>query len=86
MSPMTIHHLEGPLEQARGVIGRYPGPDEEYHFIFDSVRRRGIHMVGVRKPLEVQWWIDDECVRTEVLTPLTGHARYQANRIVERRP
>lgn len=82
----TQHVLTGFVEQARGVIGRYPGPDEEFVFEFDSLGRRDIHMVGVRRPLEVEWYRDGELVRREVLRPWLGFAVEKADRVIERRP
>jgi len=76
--------LTGPLEQVRGVIGREPAPDEAFVFPFDEVARRPVHMVGVRKPLRVEWHVDDRCVRTEELAPWTGYASHRADTVVER--
>jgi len=76
--------LTGPLEQVRGVIGREPGPDEAFVFEFGEVARRPVHMVGVRKPLRVEWHVDDRCVRTEELSPWTGYASARADTVVER--
>lgn len=73
-------------EQSRGVIGRYPEPDEEYVFEFDGVARRFIHMVGVRRPLRVEWYIGDELQAAETLRPWTGWGWEPADRVVERRP
>jgi uncharacterized membrane protein (UPF0127 family) len=72
--------------QLRGVIGRYPAPDEAYVFEFDAVARRPIHMLGVRRPLRVEWFIDDDRVRTARLRPWIGYGAARANRVVERRP
>jgi hypothetical protein len=74
------------LAQARGVIGRYPEPDQEFVFEFDEVRERDVHMVGVRRPLQVEWYVDDDLVRVEELKPWTGYASAEANRVIERRP
>jgi len=78
------HRLTGPLEQARGVIGREPGPDEAYVFAFDGIADRLVHMVGVRKPLRVEWHVDGHCVRSEELAPWTGYASHRADTVVER--
>ena len=74
------------LAQARGVIGRYPDPDQEFVFEFDEVRKRDVHMVGVRRPLQVEWYVDDDLVRVEELKPWTGYASAKADRVIERRP
>lgn len=82
----TDIHLTGPLEQTRGVIGRYPQPDERYVFEFDTVRPRFVHMVGVTQPLHVEWHARDELVAEQDLRPWTGWAIHRADRIVEAQP
>ena len=82
---MTDITLTGPIEQARGVIGRYPGPDERYVFEFDRVAPRPIHMVGVRRPLLVRWLAADGMV-SEVLRPWIGYGRARADVVTEERP
>lgn len=78
--------LRSGWEQSRGVIGRYPGPDEKYVFEFDGVARRFIHMVGVRRPLRVEWYIEGELQSSETLRPWTGWGWKPADTVVERRP
>lgn len=78
--------LDSTFQQARGVIGRYPRPGERYVFPFDAVAQRLVHMVGVRRPLQVEWYADGSLVAREVLQPWTGWARYRADRIVEQQP
>jgi len=74
------------LSQARGVIGRYPEPNQEFVFEFEDVGERAVHMVGVRRPLRVEWYVDDDLVRVETLSPWTGYAAADADRVIERRP
>lgn len=78
--------LDSILSQLRGVIGRYPDPGQEYVFEFDDVAKRDVHMVGVRRPLQVEWYVDDDLVREEVLQPWLGYASAEADRVIERRP
>lgn len=78
--------LSSPLQQLRGVIGRYPAADQEFVFEFDQVAERDVHMVGVRQPLEVEWWRQGDLVRVEELKPWLGFASAPADRVVERRP
>ena len=78
--------LRGPLAQARGVIGRYPGPDDRVVFAFDGVAPRLVHMLGVHRPLRVRWLVGDACVRESVLRPWVGIGRARADRIVETQP
>lgn len=83
---MTDIRLTGPIEQARGVIGRYPAPGERYVFEFDRVAPRGIHMVGVRRPLLVRWLARGELVAESVLRPWIGYGRHEADVVTEERP
>lgn len=78
--------LTGPLEKARGVIGRYPENGERYVFEFDGVAPRTMHMLGVRRPLRVMWYADGELTFSTVLQPWFGLGRAPADRVVERRP
>lgn len=80
------HRLTGPLEQARGVIGRYPDPDEDYEFVFSRTRRRRFHMLGVPKPLRVRFYLDGEVQLDTVMRPWIGTAAARCDRVVESRP
>ena len=74
------------FSQARGVIGRYPEPEQEFVFEFGDVDDRLVHMVGVTQPLQVEWYVGDDLVRVEELKPWTGYASAEADRVIERRP
>jgi hypothetical protein len=78
--------LTGPLEQARGVIGRYPAPDERYVFEFRTVAPRLVHMVGVRRPLRVTWYAGGRKRHQRVLRPWIDVDVALADRIVEAAP
>ena len=78
--------LDSPLQRARGVIGRYPEPDERYRFEYDEVAQRSVHMIGVRRPLQVTFLIDGKVTGEAVLRPWTGVAKAPADTIVEERP
>lgn len=80
---MTDHHLTGPLEQLRGVIGREPSPDERYIFEFDTVAERSVHMVGVREPLHVTFIAEASQTLDVELRPWTGYASARADRVIE---
>lgn len=82
----TQHILKTPLEQMRGVIGRYPGPTEAYIFDFQISKQRGVHMVGVPQPLTVEWYQDENHVTTQNLAPWTGLASNTCDKIVEYQP
>ena len=83
---MATHVLTTPFQQARGVIGRYPGPDDRYVFEFDAVQPRTVHMVCVRKPLQVTFEADGEVVEETVLSPWIGLARARCDRLIEQQP
>ena len=83
---MTDHHLTGRLSRARGVIGRYPDPNERYIFEWTGVAGRPIHMLGVRRPLVVEWHIAGAMVVRETLRPWVGRASHPADRVIEYRP
>jgi len=79
------HVLDGPIEQARGVIGREPGPDERYIFRYDRPQMLGVHMIGVWKPLLVTWLLEDELVEQEVLRPWIGRAKHYGDTVIEQK-
>jgi len=82
---MTDIVLETPWQQARGVIGRYPDETERYVFPFDDVAKRRVHMIGVRRPLRVNWFVGNSLHAEEVLQPWTGTAAHTADKITEER-
>lgn len=43
-------------------------------------------MLGVRRPLVVEFYCQGELVREETLAPWTGHASAECDRFIERRP
>ena len=83
---MTDHVLTDPFEQMRGVVGRYPSRDERYIFDFDTVKKRGVHMFGVFRPLTVGFYLDGELVKERTLLPFIGRAKAICDRVIERRP
>ncbi len=83
---MSDYILDTPYQRARGVIGRYPEDGERYILSYDSIAERGVHMVGVRRPLRVTWMAGDEIAKQEVLEPWTGTGSARADRIIEERP
>ena len=78
--------LDGHLGQVRGVIGRYPDEGEEYVFEYDRVAERGIHMLFVRRPLDVMWVVDGAVEHRETLEPWTGFGVHRADVVIESRP
>lgn len=78
--------LETRWQRARGVIGRYPAPDERYILEWDRVDERPIHMVGVRRPLLVTWLAEGVVTQETLLDPWTGHASARADRVIEESP
>lgn len=83
---MIEHILSGPIQKARGVIGRYPDENERYVFPYDEPQMLGVHMIGVSGPLLVRWLLDDELVDEQVLMPWTGSHSAYADTVTEQRP
>jgi len=83
---MTDIYLDGPLQRARGVIGRYPDDDERYVFAYDEPRVLAVHMVGVQRPLLVEWLLEDDVVGSEVLQPWVGSGEAWADTVIESAP
>lgn len=71
-------------ERTLGVIPDQP-LDDGYGlaFEYDDVGRRGVHMLGVREPLEVVWLQDTVVVDLERLRPWVGRHAAQADTVVE---
>ena len=80
---MKEHILTSPIDKARGVIGRYPDENERYVFPFDMPKQRGVHMIGVNKPLQVSWYLGEELVKRKVLRPWIGHGAAVADMVIE---
>ena len=80
---MTDYFLTSWLAKKRGVIGRYPEAGDRYVFPFDMPKLRGVHMLGVNKPLKVSWYVGDELVHQKVLRPWIGHGSALADKVVE---
>ena len=83
---MIDHHLTGRLSRARGVIGRYPDPNERYIFEWTKVGDRPIHMLGVNRHLIVEWHIAGAMVNRKMLRPWVGYASHPADRVIEYAP
>ena len=83
---MIDHHLTGRLSRARGVIGRYPDPNERYIFEWRNVGDRPIHMLGVNRHLIVEWHIAGAMVKRKMLRPWIGRASHPADRVIEYAP
>ncbi|MFC7081227.1 DUF192 domain-containing protein [Halorussus caseinilyticus] len=72
------------LSKARGLMFRRSIPDDyALVFRFDGVATRDVHMVFVPFPLDVLWLRDGEVVRKERLSPWTGIAKAEADRLIE---
>lgn len=70
--------------RARGMIGRgEPAPGTALVFPFPTVKPRGIHMVGVRHPLDVVWLADGQVTAVKRCRPWLGHGRAECDTIVE---
>jgi len=72
------------LSRARGLMFRRSIPDDyALVFEFDEAASRDVHMVFVSFPLDVLWLRDDEVQRVKRLSPWTGLAKAEADRLVE---
>jgi uncharacterized membrane protein (UPF0127 family) len=72
------------LSRARGLMFRRSIPDDyALVFEFDEVASRDVHMVFVPFPLDVLWLRDGEVQRVKRLSPWTGLAKAEADRLVE---
>jgi len=83
---MSDYHLEGFFAKFRGVIGRYPEPGDRYLFPFDKVVRVPVHMLGVRKPLQVEWWARGELVERRIMPAWWGTHSERADLVIESAP
>ncbi|MFW5965259.1 MAG: DUF192 domain-containing protein [Halodesulfurarchaeum sp.] len=72
------------VKKLKGVMFR-PSlpPDYGLVFPFESVERRGVHMLFVRVAIDVLWLEDGTVQAVETLEPWTGFARAPAKTIVE---
>ncbi|MFB6360000.1 MAG: DUF192 domain-containing protein [Halobacteriales archaeon] len=68
----------------RGLIGRRSVP-ENYALVFpfDDPTKRAVHMLFVRRPLDVVWVSGDQVTRRATLSPWTGLAWSRADTIIE---
>jgi uncharacterized membrane protein (UPF0127 family) len=72
------------LSRARGLMFRRSIPDDyALVFEFDEAANRDVHMVFVPFPLDVLWLRDGEVQQVECLSPWTGLAKAEADRLVE---
>lgn len=78
--------LDTQRERAKGVIGRYPEPNERYVFDLDRPQYYPVHMIGVRRPLRVTWLLDGEIVHRKTLRPWLGVGMAKADTVIEERP
>jgi hypothetical protein len=83
MAETETTRLSGPIQKARGVIGREPSSNQRYVFEFDEVAERAVHMIGVRQPLEVRFYVGDELEHQEVLAPWLGSTRARCDCLIE---
>jgi len=68
----------------RGLMFRSSVPrDYALVFPFDGSKRRGIHTLFVRVPIDVVWVDDRTVTRTETLRPWRGVATARADTVVE---
>ena len=83
----TVEVADTFRRQFRGLMFYTDVPDD-YALVFDlgAAKRRGVHMVFVRTPIDVVWVDDGVVDRVETLSPWTGFARGVADTILELAP
>ncbi len=54
-------------------------------FPFDEVKRRSVHMLFVRVPIDVVWVVDGKVTNVQTLSPWTGFGWGRGDMIVELR-
>jgi len=81
---MTDHVMTSWYGKFRGVIGRYPEHGDRYLFPFDGVHPVPVHMLGVRRPLIVEWWAGSELVERRTLEPWWDSHTEQADLVIEK--
>jgi len=82
----TDHYLTGPIQRARGVIGRYPQNGDRYIFCWSDVDLRDMRMLGVTKPLRVTWIADGDIIDEKVMKPVVGKHAAVADTVIEQAP
>ena len=80
---VTDYLLSTPLQQARGAIARRLDPGERLIFDYDDAKPRLVHMLGVRQPLRVTWYIEGSMRRVEHMQPWRDVALERADCIIE---
>lgn len=88
---LDVHMADGPVKKTLGVIQHRGVPpfdtdlpsDFGLVFPFRRVRRRGVHMLFVREPLDVIWMIGGTVSRVEGLDAWTGTASAQCDAMIE---
>lgn len=83
---MTDHYLTGPIQRARGVIGRYPADGDRYIFRWSDVDVRDMRMLGVTQPLLVTWIAEGDIIDEQVLQPIIGKHAAVADTVIEQAP
>jgi hypothetical protein len=79
-----VRVAESTLEQLKGVMFK-PDLPEGYGLVFrfGGEKKRGVHMLFVRVPIDVIWTVGGQVTGVETLQPWTGYGRERADRIVE---
>lgn len=80
---MTDHIMTSSIDKLRGVIGRYPQDGDRYIFAYNEPKQLGVHMLGVRRPLQVSWFLDGTNVQSKTLSPWVGRGTAFADTVIE---
>ncbi len=75
---------ETTLEQLKGVMFEKTLPSGYgLVFPFEAPKRRGVHMLFVRVPIDIIWTVEERVTAADTLQPWTGYGRERADRIIE---
>ncbi|WP_121821933.1 DUF192 domain-containing protein [Halostella salina] len=79
-----VERADSWLARARGLMFRREVPaDYALVFPFGAAKRRGIHTVFVRVPIDVVWTDGETVTRVETLAPWRSVATARADTVVE---
>ena len=84
MLATDVQIADSTREQLQGVMFKRTLP-EGYGLVFpfDGEKRRGVHMLFVRVPINVIWTVEERVTAVTSLQPWTGYGRARADRIIE---
>lgn len=90
-TPPAERQLATDVRVTSSILGRLLGVipdqplDDDYGLVmqYDAVKKRPVHMLGVREPLDVLWLDGQRVVEVQQLAPWRGHHHAFADTVVE---